>query len=261
MPFCKIDGLQIHYQTPADLTNPQGQRILYVHGTGCNGGLWNRHMAEIAEAHTPVAIDLPGHGKSSGAGFRGVADYTHFVMELASSFGWERYLVAGHSLGGAIALATATYDHTHVSGMLLIDTGARLRVNPEILDAAREAAAQGQAIPLPRWSFAEKTTQSVIDAVGRKFADTPPEVTLKDWISDDSFDFLNRLGNITVPTLAICGQEDQLTPVRYHEFFRDHLPNCQLEVVPDSGHWPYAEQPELFDRAVRGFLDSLPNPC
>ncbi|HIF70325.1 MAG TPA: alpha/beta hydrolase, partial [Candidatus Lambdaproteobacteria bacterium] len=49
MPFCKIDGLQIHYQTPADLTNPQGQRILYVHGTGCNGGLWNRHMAEIAE--------------------------------------------------------------------------------------------------------------------------------------------------------------------------------------------------------------------
>jgi len=69
------------------------------------------------------------------------------------------------------------------------------------------------------------------------------------------------LGNITVPTLAICGQEDQLTPVRYHEFFRDHLPNCQLEVVPDSGHWPYAEQPELFDRAVRGFLDSLPNPC
>jgi len=51
-------------------------------------------------------------------------------------------------------------------------------------------------------------------------------------------------------------REDQLTPVRYHEFFRDQLPNCRLEVIPDSGHWPYAEQPEIFDRAVSGFLDT-----
>ena len=257
MPFAEIEEHQIHYQTPADLSSPKGQRILYVHGTGCNGGLWNRHMAVIAEEHTPVAIDLPGHGKSSGNGFRGVADYTHFVMELAKHLGWNRYLVAGHSLGGGIALATATYDREHVAGMLLVDTGARLRVKPEILEAARDAAAQGQTIPLPRWSFAEKTSQSVIDAVGAQIADTPPEVTLKDWISDDSFDFLNRLGSIDVPSLAICGNEDQLTPVRYHEFFRDRLPNCGLEVVPDSGHWPYAEQPERFDRAVRKFLDGL----
>lgn len=259
MPFAEIDGLQIHYQTPADLTNSKGQRVLYVHGTGCNGGLWNRHMATVVDAHTPVAIDLPGHGKSSGNGFRGVADYTHFVMELARSFGWDRYVVAGHSLGGAIALATATYDREHVSGMLLVDTGARLRVKPEILEAAREAVSQGKAIPIPRWSFADATSQSVIDAVQHQIAETDPQVTLKDWISDDSFDFLSRVKHIDVPALAICGREDQLTPVRYHEFFRDQLSHCRLEVIPDSGHWPYAEQPEIFDRAVRGFLNGVPS--
>src|SRR4029450_2051207 len=48
-----------------------------------------------------VAIDLPGHGKSAGRGFRGVADYAYFVVELAAALGWDRLVPASPPPGGA----------------------------------------------------------------------------------------------------------------------------------------------------------------
>ena len=65
------------------------------------------------------------------------------------------------------------------------------------------------------------------------------------------------VASVAVPTLALCGDEDRLTPPKYHEFLRDHMPQCRLEVIPGAGHWSFAEQPEAFDRAVGAFLDTL----
>ena len=258
MGFANIDGLKIHYHTAGDLSVPKGQRVLYVHGTGCDGRVWTRHMTAIADEHASVAIDLPGHGQSEGSGFRGVADHTYFVTQLAAHLEWDRFVVAGHSLGGGIALALAVYHAELLEGMLLIDTGARLRVNPTVLENARRAVEGGELLPLdPRMGYAKSTPQSVIDSIQDITADADPRVTYKDWISDDSFDVMSRVASIQVPSLAICGEEDEFTPVKYHEFLRDRMPNCQLEVIKQAGHWTYTEQPETFDRAVRSYLDNL----
>ena len=259
MGLATIDGLKIHYHTAGDLSAPHGRRILYVHGTGCDGRVWARHMAALADRHTAVAIDLPGHGRSEGDGFRGVADYTYFVARLAAHLEWERFVVAGHSLGGGVALALAVYHAELLEGLLLIDTGARLRVDPTVLENARRAVEGGQPLPIdPRMGYAKSTPQSVIDAIEALTADTDPRVTYKDWISDDSFDFMSRVSSIHVPSLAICGDEDQFTPVKYHVYLRDRIPNCQLAIIKHAGHWTYTEQPHAFDRVVRSYLDNLP---
>jgi pimeloyl-ACP methyl ester carboxylesterase len=216
-------------------------------------------MTALAETHTPVAIDLPGHGQSAGRGFRGAADYSYFVVKLALALGWERFVVAGHSMGGAIALTTALYHADLLNGLLLIDTGARLRVHPDILQVSRLAAETGRRLPMRRdWGFASTTEQSVVDAVEAMTVDTDPRVTYVDWICDDTFDCLSRLKDIRVPALAICGQEDRLTPVKYHQFFHTHMPSCQLAVIKQAGHWLFLEQPQEFTRLVRDFLDRLP---
>ena len=67
MGFAELGGLNIHYQSIGNPAELKGQRVLYVHGTGCNTTVWEPHMEAIAEAHTPVAIDLPGHGQSEGS--------------------------------------------------------------------------------------------------------------------------------------------------------------------------------------------------
>lgn len=258
MGFAEIDGLRIHYHAARDLSAPKGQRVLYVHGTGCNTRVWEQHLSAIANTHTPVAIDLPGHGQSDGDGFRGMADHAHYVTELATALGWDRFVIAGHSMGGGIALTVALYHADRLNGMMLIDTGARLRVAPSIIQAAQRSAQTGRRGPADRtWGYARNTSQAIVEAIHTMTADCRLEIRYKDWICDDTFDVMSRVKDISVPTLAVCGDEDNLTPVKYHTYLRDHMPNCKLEVIPQAGHWPYMEQPAAFTRAVQSFLDRL----
>jgi len=254
-----IAGRPIHYHAVPSRAARPGRKVLYVHGTGCNGLVWLPHMTAIADGHTPVAIDLPGHGQSPGQGFRGVGDYTYFAVELTKALGWDRFVVAGHSLGGAIALLTAIHHGELLEGLILIDTGARLRVDPALLRGARAAAEAGRAIPTDRsWAFAATTPQSMVDSVEKLSADTDPAVTYQDWIADDTFDVISRLKEIQVPTLVICGDQDRLTPVKYHQFLAAQIPGSLLTIVEGAGHWMFWEQSEAFTRAVCGFLDGLP---
>jgi pimeloyl-ACP methyl ester carboxylesterase len=254
-----VAGRTIRYRTVDGGAARTGQRVLYVHGTGCSGEVWAPHMAAIADAHTPVAIDLPGHGGSSGTGFRGVADYTYFVVELAKALGWSRFVAVGHSMGGAIALLTALYHADMLEGLVLVDTGARLRVHPSLLRGAREAAETGRVPATDRaWGYSSATPQSVVDAVQALTDPTDPWVTYGDWIADDTFDVMSRVQDIRVPTLALCGADDRLTPVKYHQFLAARIPGCRLTIIDRAGHWVFWEQPEAFTRAVRAFLDGLP---
>lgn len=259
MPVTEVLGLSIHYHAPRDAGERRGQRVLYVHGTGCNAGVWDAHMAAIAAAHTPVAIDLPGHGRSQGRGFRGVADHAEFVIGLADALDWRRFVLAGHSMGGGIAITAALYHPERIAGLVLVDTGARLRVAPDLLRAARAAAARGQAPATDRsWGFAASTPQTVVDRVEALTAGTDPRVTYADWIADDTFDAMTRIGEIAAPTLALCGAEDRLTPVKYHRYLQERMPNCRLTIIEGAGHWSLHEQPAQFDRAIGAFLAGLP---
>jgi pimeloyl-ACP methyl ester carboxylesterase len=256
-----IAGRTIRYHAADRPQPPTGHRVLYVHGTGCDGTVWGPHMAAIADVHEPVAIDLPGHGRSPGPGFRGVADYAHFVVELARALDWDRFVLVGHSMGGAIALLTALYHPEHLAGLVLVDTGARLRVDPALLRDAREAALRGRSAGSDRaWAFAPGTPQEVVNAVHALTEGTDPSVTHGDWIADDTFDVMPRVSQIRVPTLAVCGAEDRLTPVKYHRFLAAQIPGCRLTIIEGAGHWVFWEQPEAFTRAVRAFLDELPRP-
>ena len=124
MGVAEIDGLQIHYHAPRDPARGAGPADpLRARHRLQRPGVED-HMATIAERHTPVAIDLPGHGRSSGRGFRGMADYAHVVMELGRMLGWDRFAVAGHSLGGGVAITAALYHPERLTGIILVDTGS-----------------------------------------------------------------------------------------------------------------------------------------
>lgn len=258
MPSANIEGLSINYLHYRPKEHTAGQQVIYIHGTGCNAGVFDAHMQSVRRRHEVVALDLPGHGHSSGNGFRSAVEHAFFVTALVEHLKWQHCVVAGHSLGGGIALAVAIYFQPLVRGLMLIDTGARLRVSPKIIAVARRAALGGRTPGEDtRSSYAPSTPQSVVDRVNALTAGCDPAVIYKDWIADDSFDVMSRLPHINVPALAICGDQDPMTPPKYHEYLRDNLPNCRLEIIENAGHWPIFENPAAFDTAVLEFLDEL----
>ncbi len=259
MPTTNIEGIIVSYDHYRPTADNGGQRIMYIHGTGCNAKVFAGHIRAIAEGHEAVAVDLPGHGESEGNGFCSATEYAFFVGALIEHLKWESCIVAGHSLGGGVALSLALYFRDLVAGLMLIDTGARLRVNPKVLDLARKAAENGSADIQPdsRFGYADSTPQHVVEGINAVTSGCDSRVIYKDWIADDSFDCMSRLGQITVPSLAICGELDPLTPLKYHEYLRERLPHCDLVTIQNAGHWPFVENPSAFNAAVVNFLSEL----
>jgi pimeloyl-ACP methyl ester carboxylesterase len=258
MPVATLDDLNIYYEHKKTKTDSKTKKVLYIHGTGCNSSVFIPHMELMQSSRETIAIDLAGHGHSAGKGFRGVADHAHICSELIRTVGWADCAVAGHSLGGGVALALALINPEQVSELIMIDSGARLRVNPDTINLAKlRAAGQIAADHNSRTGFARAASTSLITRTNQLMADCDPKVTLRDWVADDTCDFMARVKDICIPTLAICGREDELTPMKYSEYLAKTMPNCTLKIIEDAGHWTFLEQPHVFFDHLNRWLSQI----
>ena len=82
-----------------------------------------------------TAVDLPGHGKSQGKGHDTVKGFAAVLDAFIRAMNFSRVILMGHSLGGAIAQTLALEAPTWLEKIILVGTGARLRVDPSILEA------------------------------------------------------------------------------------------------------------------------------
>ena len=170
-------------------------------------------------------------------------------------------MIAGHSLGGAIALLMGLEYRDELSGLILIGTGARLRVSPAILQEAREKPVQAQE-HMTEMCLTEEHVATKGRQIAQEQAQTKPGMLYRDLLACDRFDVMSRLHEINVPTLVICGSEDQLTPPKYSLFLRDHLTgvagSARLDIFPAASHYVMREQPEMVNRAIEDWLASVP---
>src|ERR1051326_7029084 len=114
-------------------------RIVFIHGSGDSAAVWQRQIAFLGPERA-LAVDLPGHGArvdDPGPAEMSVHDYALDVRQRMQAAGLARPSVAGHSLGGAVTLQLALEWGADLSGIILIGTGARLRVLPDLLQAAQ----------------------------------------------------------------------------------------------------------------------------
>jgi pimeloyl-ACP methyl ester carboxylesterase len=65
------------------------------------------------------------------------------------------------------------------------------------------------------------------------------------------------VAEISAPTLIICGEEDQMTPIHFSEYLADQIPNSKLEVIPGAGHMVMLEKSQIVARLMANFLDGL----
>jgi pimeloyl-ACP methyl ester carboxylesterase len=106
-------------------------------------------------------------------------------------------------------------------------------------------------------AFSPKTDPRLTQLAGQRMSTTRPTVLHGDFLACNAFDIMESISKIRVPTLVICGKDDQLTPVRYSQYLADQLPKAELKIIPDAGHMVMLEQPQVVASELSAFLATL----
>lgn len=231
-----------------------GKTVLLVHGAGGNSGRWAEQITFLGKSHYVLALDLPGHGRSEGEAFDTVPSYADWLHEAAVTLGLQRFALGGHSMGGAIALDFALRYPASLDGLILVSTGARLRVDPARLDAYRRGEYREE---WTRLSFSPKAPEQLIAQAIEDARRTDPAVRYRDFLACDAFDVIDRVGSVNVPTLVICGQDDVATPPKFARYLAEKIPGAKLCLVEDAGHMVMVEKPEVVNLEIGHFLERL----
>lgn len=230
--------------------------LVLLHGAGGSHLSWPPELRRLA-GYSVYALDLPGHGKSNGPGEQSIAGYARQVSAWMEAVGLARAFLVGHSMGGAIALQMgAAYSH-QVKGLALLSTGARLPVNPALLENAASPMNFPTAVEsIVHWAFGPKTSPRVKELVAERLAEMRPSVLAGDLVACDTFDMLEQLGEITVPTLVVCGTADKMTPMRNSQFLYSKIAGAELVVVAEAGHMVMLEEAQAVGGALDGFIQA-----
>jgi len=224
--------------------------ILFIHGAGANPSVWHLQTVHFNES---LAVELPGH--PNGSGLATVSDYAGVVEHQIGERGISNPIIVGHSMGGAIGIELALRMRG-LLGLVLVGTGARLRVRPEFLARIREDY-EGAARLLASWSVSTSADSVLVDRITRDLMKVKPEVTLADFMACDKFDMMDRVGEIACRTLIVCGEEDRMTPKIYSQYLHERINNSQLVIIPGAGHGVMLEKPREFNQVLEVFLVSL----
>ncbi len=228
-------------------------KVIFVHGSGAYGGVWRYQTDYFTDSD---AVDLPGH--LQGRILNSVEEYADWLREYIRGNGDGDVVLAGHSFGGAIALTYALRHPQELKAIIIIGSGARLKVHHAYLTTL-ERAVKGD---LRKWhqllaEIHRLAPEDYRSEVIEKQKAIGPAIMLSDFLCCNEFDLMDRLQEIIVPALVICGELDIMTPVKYAHYLGAKLANSQVVIIPQATHFVFAEKPEAVNEAIAGFLKTI----
>jgi pimeloyl-ACP methyl ester carboxylesterase len=234
------------------LGGENSMHIVFIHGSG---GSKEGFQYQTAYFENAEAIDLPGH--PSGEICTTVEEYADWVHAYIQDRQYKDVVLAGHSLGGGIALAYALKYPENLKGAVLLGSGLRLRVHPDYLKQLEEADANSAHFKQMISKFYEKLDPEFRQLLTKRAFENGPAVMFNDMRACDQFDVMGREEEITVPILAVCGTDDTMTPPKYSHFVEKNIPSARAVLIEGGTHFAFAEKPDQVNRAIEGFLGEL----
>jgi proline iminopeptidase len=262
----------------------QGPPLLLMHG-GPSADHWSMmSFRQLSDQFTLVFYDHRCNGRSTGALLSSMTweNLTADADALRDRLGFERWAVLGHSFGGQVALEYALRSPESLSHLVLLDTGADSRWGQQ--NAAELLASQG-ANPkkvelVRRWFNGEYAPWEYFPIFVRISSFYQPEGSLRQlgkqlragaWRTKfrpeaaifhfrhlaRGWTVVDRLSEITVPTLVMAGRDDFVFPPECQEELAGGIPGARLHIVDHAGHDPQDEQTDEVMEAVREFLQPV----
>jgi pimeloyl-ACP methyl ester carboxylesterase len=265
--FKTSDGVRIYYEE-----HGAGVPVLLAYGIGGNAGMWQPNVHALAAHHRVILWEPRGHARSESPEDPTRVTFKHWVLDLhdlLDHLGLERAVVGGLSLGGGIATRFTLKHPDRVIALIVVDSSSaaglplsvdnlimRARSIKVTLEGGMNAMAEFALASNPnvagRLKLDPSARQEIVDyyrmltPIG--YAHSLRALLQMDYITD-------RLPEIRVPTLLVCGDEDQsLGPMRVME---QKVKESRFVLLSPAGHFGNRDQPEAFNRAVLDFLTGL----
>lgn len=238
--------------------------ILMLHGLGADAESWVFQFPVLMDAgFRPIAIDLPGFGRSGLAAKRwSVKRAAKSIQVWLKEMGIDEFSLVGHSMGGTVALELALAHPMRINKLVLVNTFARLRMkyfNESRYLARRFVTLNLRGLPEQAEQVAARVFPDPSQEVWRKIAiekisQSDPRIYRQAMLSLALFDARSRLNHLKMPTLVISSELDSTVALPIQTEMANLLPNCQQIVIKQSGHAVLIDQAEIFNRALVGFL-------
>ena len=233
--------------------------VVLLHGAGSSHLFFPSELRRL-HGQNVVAVDLPGHGNSTGACCQSVSDYGEQILNFLDELNMLSFIPVGHSLGGAIALELALAAPQRVMAVGVISSGAYLAI-PEDLNAALSGPVILPAAfkRLKQLAFGASLPEKVVEKVMKEMQQMRPSVLAGDWQAAVNFDVRSRVGSMRVPLWVAVGSQDMLTPPSLSHFLSEAVRGAQLSVFKGASHMLPLEQPEALSNSLNEFLWQVNN--
>ncbi|MFX0044615.1 MAG: alpha/beta fold hydrolase [Candidatus Hermodarchaeota archaeon] len=229
--------------------------FLMIHGAGGSSASWFMQLKMLSDQLQVIALDLNGHGKTPDRAEPDVTrSYLDDIHEVVRKL--KHPYLCGHSMGGALIQLYALENPENVAGLVLVGTGARLKVNPMIFDLLNNNF-EGYVEATGDFMFHENTADDIREASKVEVRRCPARITKRDFEVCNEFDIMEQVSDIRLPTLVVVGESDLMTPVKYANYLVDKIADSKINIIPSAGHAVMLEQAEEFNKALVEWFKSL----
>ncbi len=267
-------------------TMGEGEPIIFVHGgPGLDHSYFLPHVRPLAEHNKLVFYDQRSSGRSD------IGDSTAFSLDqfvedievIRNQVGAQKIHLLGHSWGGLVAMRYALKHPDHLNSLILVNSNAasneiQQRILERLQGRITPANRAEQTALLQTEAFHTRQPQALTDFFRLNFKPTFFDTTKVEQLSfyfDSTFtqksaalgmlgkdtslasyDLYADLEQLDVPTLIIHGSHDPAT-IEEVTLLQESIPESNLVMIEESGHFPFIEQPESFSSHIQTFLTNL----
>ncbi|MEM7101369.1 MAG: alpha/beta hydrolase [Pseudomonadota bacterium] len=253
MPILERDTASIYYESYKPEGDVKGA-IVFAHGAGGNAGIWFNQIAHFSAAYHVVAFDHRYFARSPASKPINVHDFRDDLLALLDRNNIEIAHLVGQSMGGFTVLRTTLDNPDRVATLTMSATSGGI-YNPNPSPAFKNLT-----------TSSGRGTEGIKATMSQATSQNPALMQLYESINNFNTEFSweklgtlltpqdvvqhTQLNAVQTPTLFIAGAEDPLFPQEQLAACVPHFGAARIEVVQDSGHSPYFEQPQIFNQLL-----------
>lgn len=247
--------------------DPEKPTILFVHGAGMDHSIWALQARYFAHhGSNALAVDLPGHGRTSGPALSTIEAMADWVVTTLSALNIEKATLVGHSMGALICLDAASRHRDSVEQLALLGVAERMPVHPGLLEAAKADLPLAAEL-VSSWGHGPAGHIGGKRAPGgwlmghalKLLAKAPPGVLHNDLAACAAYENgPSAAAGVTCQVVIVAGSHDRMTPAKQAAKLADALADARLVTIEGSGHLMMVEKPDATLDALIPALSSPP---